>query len=87
MNNVSLFTTPLLQPVIRSPDLSLWDYFLSGYLKSQVFLEKSRTLEALGEAITREVREISLAMLDGVWTIYPLACNNAWTRMSTTWMM
>ncbi|PSN47136.1 hypothetical protein C0J52_17454 [Blattella germanica] len=52
-----------------------------------VYMEKPRTLEALAEAITREVREISLAMLDGVWIIYPLACNNAWTRMAATWMM
>ena len=64
MNNISLFTTPLLQPVIRSPDLSVCDYFLSGYLKSRVYIEKPRTLEALAEAITREVREISLAMFE-----------------------
>ncbi|PSN50724.1 hypothetical protein C0J52_01210, partial [Blattella germanica] len=71
----------------RSPHLSVCDYFLRGYLKSRVYIEKPRTLEALAEAITREIREISLAMLDGVWTIYPLVCNNAWTRMAATWMM
>ncbi|PSN56357.1 hypothetical protein C0J52_03730, partial [Blattella germanica] len=74
----------------RSPDLSVCHYYLSGNLKSRVYIEKPRTLEDLAEAITREVREISLAILDDVWTIwtiYPHACNNSWTRTATTWMM
>ncbi|PSN50871.1 hypothetical protein C0J52_12752 [Blattella germanica] len=61
---MSLFTSPLLEWPPRSPDLSVCDYFLWGYLKSRVYIEKLRTLEVLAESITREVREISLSMLD-----------------------
>jgi hypothetical protein len=48
----------------RSPDLSPCDYFLWGYLKAQVYIDKPRTLEALSETITREIQRVSRAMLE-----------------------
>ncbi|PNF19568.1 hypothetical protein B7P43_G17734, partial [Cryptotermes secundus] len=41
-----------------SPDLLACDFFLLGYQKSKVYIDKSRTLEALSDAIA-----IPLAML------------------------
>jgi len=34
----------------RSPDLSAWDYFLWGYLKSRVFISKPGTIAELKQA-------------------------------------
>lgn len=50
----------------RSPDLSMCDYFLWGYLKSRVYVHKPRTLEELMEAIRLEVLQIDRAMLERV---------------------
>jgi hypothetical protein len=47
----------------RSPDLSACNYFLWGYLKAKVYIDKPRTLEALSDAITQEIQVIPLAML------------------------
>lgn len=47
----------------RSPDLSPCDYFLWGYLKARVYINKPRTLEALSETITQEIRAVPRAML------------------------
>lgn len=46
----------------RSPDLSssIYDYFLRGYLKARVYIDKPRTLET----ITREIERVSRAMLE-----------------------
>ncbi|KAK3875203.1 hypothetical protein Pcinc_011476 [Petrolisthes cinctipes] len=52
----------------RSPDLSICDYFLWGYLKARVYEHKPRTLEDLKEAIRVEVAEIDRAMLERVET-------------------
>jgi hypothetical protein len=46
----------------RSPDLSACDYFLWGYLKDMVHIDKPRTLEAHSDAITLEIRVIPLAV-------------------------
>lgn len=50
----------------RSPDLSMCDYFLWGYLKARVYQHKARTLEELKEAIRVEVVQIDRAMLERV---------------------
>ena len=50
----------------RSPDLSICDYFLWGYLKARVYEHKPRTLENLKEAIRVEVAQIDRAMLERV---------------------
>jgi len=46
-----------------SPDLSPYDYFLWGYLKTHVYISKPRTVEALSENITREIQRVPRAML------------------------
>jgi hypothetical protein len=48
----------------RSPDRSACHYFVWGYLKSKVYIDKPRILEALSDAVTREIRAIPLAMLE-----------------------
>ena len=54
----------------RSPDLTLCDYFLWGYLKAEVFKHRPRTLQALKDAIRLEVARIPHDMLDRVmWNI------------------
>ena len=50
----------------RSPDLSICDYFLWGYLKARVYEHKPRTLDDLKEAIRVEVAQIDRAMLERV---------------------
>jgi hypothetical protein len=47
----------------RSPDLSIPDFFLWGYLKSKVYIGKPRTLPHLKECIRREINEIPREML------------------------
>ncbi len=50
----------------RSPDLSCCDYFLWGYLKSKVYINKPRDLEQLRANIERESAAISNEMLKKV---------------------
>lgn len=50
----------------RSPDLTVPDYFLWGYLKSRVYQNKPRTIPELKENITTEVRAINREMLQRV---------------------
>jgi len=50
----------------RSPDLTPCDYFLWGYLKTEVFKHRPRTLQALKDAIRLEVARILHDMLDRV---------------------
>lgn len=50
----------------RSPDLSMCDFFLWGYLKSHVYEIKPRTLDELKEAIRREVSLINRDILERV---------------------
>jgi hypothetical protein len=47
----------------RFPDLSAYGYFLWGHLKAKVYIDKERTLEALSDAIIREIRAIPHVML------------------------
>lgn len=42
----------------RSPDLSMCDFYLWGYLKSRVYEGKPRTLEELKTAIRDRIEEI-----------------------------
>jgi hypothetical protein len=50
----------------RSPDLSICDYFLWGFLKSSVYHYKPRTLEELKGAIPVKVDQFDRAMLERV---------------------
>jgi hypothetical protein len=50
----------------RSPDLTPCDYFLWGYLKSEMFKHRPRNLQALKDAIRQEVARIPHDMLDRV---------------------
>jgi hypothetical protein len=43
---------------LHSPDLTLCDFFLGGYLKAQVYQHRPQTLEGLKEAMTQEVAAI-----------------------------
>jgi len=47
----------------RSPDLSVCDFLLWGYLKSRVYTHKPRTLNDLKEAIRQEIRLIDRQLL------------------------
>lgn len=48
----------------RSPDLTPPDFFLWGYLKSKVYINKPRTLAALKANIRREIAAISTETLE-----------------------
>lgn len=54
----------------RSPDLSSLDYFLWGYLTSEVYKVRERTLEALKEVIADVITEITPAMLARVFAFF-----------------
>jgi hypothetical protein len=47
----------------RSPDLSVLDFFLWGFLKSRVYMNRPPTLEALKENIQQEVMNLSPEVL------------------------
>ena len=47
----------------RSPDLTPPDFFLWGYLKSKVYVNKPRTVEELKENIREEIAAIPAEML------------------------
>jgi len=47
----------------RSPDLSMCDFFLWGYLKSRVYTHKPRMLNDLKEAIRQEICPIDRQLL------------------------
>jgi len=50
----------------RSPDLNTCDFFLWGYLKSQMYKKKPRTMVDLKQNIRDEVATISPTMLQRV---------------------
>jgi len=50
----------------RSPDLSMCDFFLWGYLKSRVYEGKPRTLEELKGAIRKQIGMINQELLERV---------------------
>ena len=50
----------------RSPDLTSPDFFLWGYLKEKVFVNKPQTINDLKRNIEDQIRAISLKMLSNV---------------------
>ncbi len=58
----SAFAWPL-----HLPDLSPYDYFLWGYLKSWVYMSKPHTLTQLKEIIRRKITTIQPAMLRNIY--------------------
>ena len=48
----------------RSPDLSICDFFLWGYLKSRVYIKKPRTLDDLKNSIRQEIEAVPNEMLE-----------------------
>jgi len=48
----------------RSSDLSICDFFLWGYLKSKVYINKPRTLEDLKNSIRQEIEAVPNEMLE-----------------------
>ena len=47
---------------VRSPDLSPCDYFLWGYVKSEVFKDRPTTIDGLKAAICKTINEIPQEM-------------------------
>ena len=47
----------------RSPDLTLTDYFLWGYLIGRVYLNKPRTIDVLKANITEEIQAVTANVL------------------------
>ena len=58
---ISRFGDVLWPPL--SPDLSMCDFFLWGYLKSRVYAHKPCMLNDLKEAIRQEIRPIDRKLL------------------------
>ena len=52
-----------LAPPPRSPDLSACDFFLWGYLKSKVYVQKPRTVDDLKVSIREEIATVPQEML------------------------
>ena len=52
----------------RSPDLTPCDFFLWGFLKSRVYVNRPRTLQDLKTNIQEEIANITPAMLARVTT-------------------
>lgn len=50
-----------------SPDLVVCDFFLWGYLKSHIYVNKPCTLEELKDAIHRDIQTIDQQTLERVW--------------------
>ena len=66
---ISRFATVNWPP--RSCDITPLDYFLWGYVKSEVLENKAATIDALEANITRVIREMPVAVLERVaqnWT-------------------
>jgi len=47
----------------HSPDLTLPDYFLWGYLKGRVYQSKPRTIDSLKANITEEIHAVTADVL------------------------
>ena len=52
----------------RSPDLSICDFFLWGWLKSLVYKDKPRTLDELKNSIRNQIASVGVNMLERVET-------------------
>ena len=62
----SFFGNPIILKGLwppRSPDLTLPDYFLWGYLKGTVYQNKPRTTDALKANITKEILAVTADVL------------------------
>jgi len=62
-------------PPPRSPDLSLCDFFLWGYPKGNVYVDKSRDIRQLQNAIERELCPIPRRMCEQVMTNFSRRLN------------
>ena len=58
----------------RSPDLTPPDFFLWGYLKLEVYVNKPRTVEELKDNTREEIAAIPAEMLTK--TIFAFLCNS-----------
>ena len=59
----------------RSPDLSPWEFFLWGYLKGKVHVDKPRDSPQLQNAIERELHTIPRRMCEQVMTNFSRRLN------------
>jgi len=60
----------------RSPDLSVCDFFLWGYLKQKVYVTKPRTLDELRTNIEEEISKITPALLNKVFENFEKRLDN-----------
>jgi len=58
-----------------SPDLSPCDFFLWGYLKGNVYVDKPRDIPQLQNAIERELHAITCRMYEQVMTNFSRRLN------------
>ncbi|GBM03683.1 hypothetical protein AVEN_134911-1 [Araneus ventricosus] len=69
IGRAGLDDVPLLPWPPRSPDLTLCDFFMWGYVKDKVYVPPMpTTLQTLQERITATVTDIDENMLLNVWT-------------------
>jgi len=61
------WTAYRFDPPARSPDLALCDFFLWGYLKSKVYINRPNTLKNLMNNIEAEIDRITSRMLVRVY--------------------
>lgn len=54
----------------RSPDVSICDFFLWGFLKARVYTNKPCTLDELKEIINQEIVNLSPAILEKVFNSF-----------------
>lgn len=50
----------------RAPDLTLFDFFLWGYLKSKVYIDRPQNLQELKKRFRLEIRNITPEMIHNV---------------------
>jgi len=60
----------------RSPDLSVCDFFLWGYLKQRVYVTKPRTLDELRTNIEEEISKITPALSNKVFENFQKRLDN-----------
>jgi hypothetical protein len=53
----------------RSPDLSVCDYFLWGYLKSKVYINKPHNIQELKDSILLEIANLEEDFWEDQWKI------------------
>ena len=51
----------------RSPDLSRLDFFLWGYIKNIVYVEKIRNIQHLQDRITSAIETVTRDMIQKTW--------------------